>query len=237
MDSVLEKITLYDILGYLLPGSVLILLILYAIEETGTYDVWSLLSDSQGFVYFVFFLISYLIGIALSELMTLVWRIVGRIFKIGKEGIEKADNIAVFHRINQFAKVKVSKRVESQHSDQVVRALKRSGIEDGETEIMDCVKDGTFRQTYMQYMYGYIQKNETYKRIHNYASAYVLYKNVAGALIIGFAFIQYCSRDSGLWIGFMPFLILSIIFIIRAVRFQNKKYDYTIMWFLESFNH
>ena len=28
MDSVLEKITLYDILGYLFPGSVLVLLIM-----------------------------------------------------------------------------------------------------------------------------------------------------------------------------------------------------------------
>ena len=75
MDSVFEKITLYDILGYLFPGSVLMLLFLFGVDAktvVGFFEKWNV---GNGFMYLAFFLVSYLIGIALSELMTYVWKV------------------------------------------------------------------------------------------------------------------------------------------------------------------
>ena len=55
MGAVLEKITLYDILGYLLPGSVLMILMSYGAERAGMSIDPGWWSDSEGFGYFVFF--------------------------------------------------------------------------------------------------------------------------------------------------------------------------------------
>lgn len=214
MDSVFEKITLYDILGYLLPGSVLMLLLLFGTGPEailGYLEKWSL---ENGFLYFVFFLASYLVGIALSELMTRVWkyasRVRSRLFK-GRNGNRK--------------------RIEENYSpEQIAVGLHKMGIEDGATDPTTIVTD--FRQRYMRQIYGVIQGKEDYKRIHNYASAYVLYKNVTGALGIGTIYILINTGRSYLMFC-MTCLFLAMVFAVRAERFQNKKEDYAIVWFME----
>ena len=234
MDSVLEKITLYDILGYLLPGSVLMLLLLYGLKQDELTSAQNQWRDNQGFLYFVFFLVSYLVGIVLSEMMTQIWKIGKWFFKKVRKIVKKGDRIIGIRRVNRFIQRKEDKRTEKLLIEQIAVALKKSGIKDETGVIINSVNDGTFGKRYMQYMYGIIQKYEECKRIHNYASAYVLYKNVAGALLIGAVFIL-CNCDCrNHWFG-VGCILMSLIFIARGIRFQNKKEDYTVIWFLEKF--
>ena len=216
MDSVFEKITLYDILGYLFPGSVLMLLFLFGVDAktvVGFFEKWNV---GNGFMYLAFFLVSYLIGIALSELMTYVWKVGFGIYRRFSKGSNRN-----------------CKRVEEKYSpEEIADVLSKIGIKD-EKEIIKSTIGVSFRERYMQYIYGVIQGKEEYKRIHNYASAYVLYKNVMGALMIGAVYILISMGRSHL-LFCVVCILLAIIFAVRATRFQNKKEDYAIIWFMET---
>ncbi len=216
MDSVFEKITLYDILGYLFPGSVLMLLFLFGVDAktvVGFFEKWNV---GNGFMYLAFFLVSYLIGIALSELMTYVWKVGFGIYRRFSKGSNRN-----------------CKRVEEKYSpEEIADVLSKIGIKD-EKEIIKSTIGVSFRERYMQYIYGVIQGKEEYKRIHNYASAYVLYKNVTGALMIGAVYILISMGRSHL-LFCVVCILLAIIFAVRATRFQNKKEDYAIIWFMET---
>lgn len=208
MDGVLEKITLYDILGYFVPGSLLVVICLLGADPKDLISHLEQWADYKGGLYFVFFLISYLAGIVLSEVMAWAWKPL--IALVGKEN-------------------KIPKEITS---EQILAALKKSGVCDEEDSIKTKMEED-FMGYYFPYMYGIIQKSDSYKRIHNYASAYVLYKNVAGALILG-ACTMLRNDVSNKWIGTVC-IIMSIVFGVRGVRFQEKRNRYAIIWFVEKF--
>lgn len=218
MDGVLEKITLYDILGYLVPGSLLMMLIL--VGGIGREKMLSYLEswgDYKGVLYFAFLLLSYLVGIVLSEVMAWFWK--WKLFKVLVQKIRKSLR-------------KENKIFEMIPTEQIVIALENSGISEDRVSLKSQVEN-SFMERYFSYVYGIIQKCDDCKRIHNYASAYVLYKNVAGALMCGGIVVLINNIENG-WIGILC-IVMSVVFVIRGVEFQDKKNGYAIIWFVEKF--
>lgn len=234
MGAVLEKITLYDILGYLLPGSVLMILVSYGAGQAEMSIDPGWWSDSEGFGYFVFFLTSYLVGIVLSEIMTWVWRVCKWLLSVLKQKCPKTVGV-IFGRIINFLTKGKGKKCTNIWNAEIEEALVKSGVKSGSDKFKKGMEKATLEKEYIQYMYGCIQGIDKYKRIHNYASAQVLYKNVAGALFIGAFFTwRFCDADN-LWM-IIVCIIMGLIFIGRGIRFQKKKFKYTVIWFLEEFN-
>ena len=207
MESTLQKITLYDILGYLLPGSAFLILVLYGMGEEKLSVFLGQWADDQGVLYFAFFVAAYLVGIVLSEIMRWIWPVIRKLYK---------------------------KRPETGLSDEeIAEALKKSGKLEGKGEIKRKVRED-LDSYYMQYMYGIIQKSEDNKRIHNYAPAQVLYKNVSGALFLGALFSIIFGHGAAIWL-YAACFFMSIVFLIREARFEQKKNKYTVIWFVEKY--
>lgn len=227
MDNLFEKITLYDILAYAFSGFIFLLI-------TG-YGKWKSLplsggtEEEQNLPIFCIVLLSYFMGILLSELSSMVMHMCivlksrsydrfrsllpfrGRVnYKRGK-----SEDIGIFGSgvpeetvIGALIKAKVEKSPER---------IKEKGIEN-----------------YVSYMYGIIQVSPEYKRIHNYASAFVLYKNLSAAVCAG-SFILFLNGRFT-WREAMAAAIALMLLISRTIRFNKKKIKYTVIWFVDKFD-
>lgn len=223
MDSLLEKITLYDILGYLFPGSVLMMMVLISYKEC-MLEVLDKLGDNTGILYFVFILISYIVGIAASEAAGVIIKTFGLIKKV-----------SLIKKVAEFIKQKLQWGKREQDKlleEQMISALKKSGIKEDERRIRDNIKNKSIKR-YVKYMYSILQSSSEYKRIHNYNSAYVMYKNMVIVLIIGEA-IMVWNHAANTYVYISCFIIW-ILFMIRCYRFSVKTRDYTVTWFVEKF--
>lgn len=211
MDSIFEKITLYDILGYLLPGGIFTLLS----SSHPLYHAWlnnrELFESGSGYIILCLLLISYVIGVALSELAHILVR------------ARNKDN----EKIQKFL---------SRRNLDPASLINQSGIVagriDSETPLDDC----------FSIMYADIQTDPAYKRIHNYASAEVMSKNMFMALLTGGCFwIFERAYDRGYqgWPPFFEVVLILVIVILTALfwkrwkRFCEKKLRYTFLWFEE----
>ena len=227
MDSLLEKITLYDILGYLFPGSVLVMMILVSYREWMLETLYEF-RDNAGILYFAFIITSYLVGIAASEAAGVVIKIMEFINK-------KASLIIQNMRSKERVKDKSVEKQEKNNfwEDQMISALKKSGVRDDESKIRDNINK-KFTKQYMSYMYGILQSDPDYKRIHNYNSAYVMYKNMAIILVVGTA-IMYLNHAANNYVYISCFIIWTL-FVVRCFRFSEKTRKYTIVWFSDRYN-
>lgn len=211
MDNIVEKITLYDILGYLFPGCILMMMILVSYKKW-TEEMLEKLGDNMGMLYFAFFLVSYLAGIAISETAAIVLAVFKKIiFAIGKRMEEKE---------NKFGE------------NELIFALKKSGIKDDDNTIRNNIQNKS-KNVYMKYMYGIVQSCPEYKRIHNYKSACVMYKNLAFVLLIGD--IVMCWNHAANNVIYVGNFVISVILIVRYYRFLKKIDDYTITWFIDKY--
>ena len=116
--------------------------------------------------------------------------------------------------------------------EELAAALVSSGIMERPDKIKEKINSQGW-QVYMKYMYGLLQSDERYRRIHNYASIVVLCKNVSMALVSGMLFLllyRSCSFILG------TAILLSVVVLIRrGVRFKKKKDTYTIVWFIDKY--
>lgn len=205
MDSIIEKVTLYDVLGYMLPGSLVMLAVGGKLYQ-GT-EVWFVESyqDLNGFVWYGFILLSYLCGILLSELSRMCKRIMAWVG--GKGKIERP----------------VSNEI-------IIAALKKAEvINSGDTQI-DV-------ERYMSYMYSVVQTDQNYKRIHNYASAESMYKNLAFAVFLSAVIVSTYSGGYAWGNVVCPLAggICAVVFWHRHQRFLVKKENYAVSWFVEKY--
>lgn len=207
MDGVLEKITLYDILGYLFPGCVLLMMILTAYKDW-TLKLVAETGDNTGILYFAFFLVSYLMGMAISEGAARIVSLCGKI--AGKCGC------GWLQRKNSW-------------EEPMITALKKSGISNDENEIRRNLKNNS--GDYMNYMYGIVQSSAEYKRIHNYKSACVMYKNMILALIAG-DIMMYWHRAADIRI-YVGCIVICVLLVPRYIRFSAKTNEYTVIWFID----
>lgn len=212
MGNLLEKITLYDILGYMFPGCVLLLFLFLGACSEDFFAFLNRWKENMGILSFLFILASYLCGIILSELTELaVW-------------IKK--------------KIRAGKPVEWEKDaslrEQVAAALIKSGYHETKEDIKTEIENkGLTRTRYMGYMYGAVQGSAEYKRIHDYASAFVLYKNLAAAFAIGTAALALSGKwDFG---ALAAGGVCCLLMINRSIRFYHKKNLYAVVWFLDKY--
>lgn len=194
MDSILERITLYDILGYFVPGSLVMLAVCGMFLSSSDQRGAALYQNYEKLFVYGFILTSYICGILLSE--------------TGRKILDRWAGDTEF----------------SVPDESIKRALEKSGAVTFRNEEKINTTD------YFRQMYNDIQSDSAYKRLHNYASAEVLYKNLSLAMLIS-AGILCCYFPKCFW-GKGVVLAAGIagmkIAWGRARRFSRKKRDYTV---------
>lgn len=217
MNSIIEKITLYDFFGYLIPGAVFMsLLSVRFIQELGS----DILTDLQGFKsqLMVFFLLwSFLSGLVLSELARVISDVVD---KLGLKN-KYVDSVKDTANIDEpMLKEAMQKSKLAENGDNIQYA--------------DLLK-------YLPMIYGAVQSDEKYKRLHNYASSEIMYKNLAAAVLFGgIPEILFLIQKIQGWTikGAVAVWILSVFLLMhRYYRFRIKKSAYSLIWFIEKYQN
>lgn len=211
MESILEKLTLYDLLGYTIPGSMIIIsikLITFLNGQSAGQAVPYGYIEAGGMGLLIGIVLSYVLGIAISEVSGWLFELIVRPDKTydwTEDRMKVTDN-------------------------EVTAALKKAGLL-GSSE---SIGDRKELDNYLERMYADISIDQTYKRIHNYTSALVLYRNLFLAFLISaIMMLGLCVMDSVPICIFL--IILSIIFLKRSIRFRNKKNKYTVWWFVHKY--
>ena len=215
MSSIIEKITLYDFFGYLIPGSLFTSLLCFrGIQEFGN-SITEELSEYKSEFLLLFFLWAFLFGLLLSEAARIIADLIER----------KCLTDRYVSRIRATANI-----------DLVIlgTVIQKSGLADN--AVID--KDAALER-YLPAIYGVVQSDEKYKRIHNYASSETMYKNLSAAVLFGglIEIVYLVQRYQGGWIlGIITVWVLSTVLLVhRYYRFRNKKYAYSLIWFTEKY--
>lgn len=215
MNSIIEKITLYDFFGYLIPGSVFMsLLLVRLIQELGS-DGLTDLKDFKSQLTVLFLLWSFLSGLILSELARVISDFVD------KRGLKDT----YVNSVKKAANIDESMLKE---------AIKKSKL----VENGDLIQN-TNLLNYLPMIYGTVQSDEKYKRLHNYASSETMYKNLTAAVLLGgipeILFLPQ-KLQCGIIAGIVVVWILSVILLMRRYyRFRIKKSAYSLIWFIEKY--
>lgn len=215
MNSIIEKITLYDFFGYLIPGSVFMsLLLVRIIQELGS-DGLTDLKDFKSQLTVLFLLWSFLSGLILSELARVISDFVD------KRGLKD-------RYVNSV------KKAANIDESMLKEAIKKSKL----VENGDLIQN-TDLLNYLPMIYGTVQSDEKYKRLHNYASSETMYKNLTAAVLLGgipeILFLPQ-KLQCGIIAGIVVVWILSVILLMRRYyRFRIKKSTYSLIWFIEKY--
>lgn len=215
MNSIIEKITLYDFFGYLIPGSVFMsLLLVRIIQELGS-DGLTDLKDFKSQLTVLFLLWSFLSGLILSELARVISDFVD------KRGLKD-------RYVNSV------KKAANIDGSMLKEAIKKSKL----VENGDLIQN-TDLLNYLPMIYGTVQSDEKYKRLHNYASSETMYKNLTAAVLLGgipeILFLPQ-KLQCGIIAGIVVVWILSVILLMRRYyRFRIKKSAYSLIWFIEKY--
>lgn len=192
--DLLQKITLYDLLGYALPGCVLLWLWrgldICAMGEVSLVGV------------IVFVGLGYLLGILISEMANLALRAWKR---------------------SRAAKRSIEERMQLNPSA-IKKALRGAGVLPKRTQLDPL----NLMWKYLTYMYMDIQCDHRYSRIHNYASAELMYKNMAFVSMIGIC--VFWQGNQYLYVAACG--ISMALFLMRWWRFEQKRVIYTVYWFV-----
>lgn len=203
MGSILEKITLYDLLGYFMPGSLVTLLVGYGILTSGNTAMGKWYQDYTGLVLYSFIVLSFVCGILLSEIGHILLK------GMGKEIYKLPLPLSI-----------------------VQEAMEKAGLKYPSYDEEHLGK-------YLKDMFSDIQSDPNYSKIHNYASAKHMYKNlmvatIAMVLLSGGYFIRKQDCYSVLWIA-LAGCIITYLFWRRYQRFEEKTRDYTVHWYVEKY--
>lgn len=152
---------------------------------------------------------------AISEIATDIFCILGKVWNF----IKLAFNLPCKNAENFLKKKMIS-------------ALENFGVSSSTSEIEDNINNKS-EKYYMPYMYGTIQSCPEYKRIHNYKSAQVMYKNLALVLIAG-GFVMWSNHIANDCI-YMGSFLLGGLFMVRGYKFSKKTEKYTVIWFVDKF--
>lgn len=201
--ELLQKFTLYDLLGYMLPGGVVVYVVFYEGQNMETVSLQTV----------AFLVFSYLVGILISELMT-------GIRAIALQAVCGLTGKAGKHKKSVYEELGLPKSL----IEEVLHNTKLLG-EDEELE------EEYVPEKYFRHMYSDIQIDTKYGRIHNYASAAVMYKNLTGAFMI----CSCCYLFRTEWKYTTLYLSGAILFAVRELRFRKKQYGYAVHWYVEKY--
>ena len=215
MSSIVEKITLYDFFGYLIPGSLFTSLLCLRGIQGMENSISEELSEYKSEFLLLFFLWAFLFGLLLSEIARIIADFVERSWLKNR----------CVSRIRAVA-----------HIDLVIlgTVIQKSGLADNAV-----IDEDEALKKYLPAIYGVVQSDEKYKRIHNYASSETMYKNLSVAVLFGglIEIVYLVQRYQGGWTwGIITVWVLSVALLVhRYYRFRIKKYAYSLIWFIEKY--
>lgn len=208
--ELLQKLTLYDLFGYTLPGVLAVWLYLYGgdMARMDGFSVGSLC---------MLVILGYVAGALITEVAErLEWAIEKIINKKAKW--ENYTHEKFWCGICE--NYKVSK-------DMVTHALEQAKVTDYDQSfpVDVLVKD------YATYMYSEIQASPEYDRLDTYASAELLYKNMflVSLFTIG---LGICRQQ---YVQIVIGVLGAVFFAIRRVRFAERSRGYAISWFIQKY--
>lgn len=155
MDSIIEKITLYDILGYLVPGCTFLTFVLIRVFWGADSNKMAYFKDGKGLFWGFFILAGYVSGIIISELARLLFFVLLKFLKC--------------------CGIKQNEIIEECLLKEVLIAGNVIKADNQERELFP---------KYFKVIYSNIQTDPAYRRIHNYASAEISCKNLSVALLL-----------------------------------------------------
>lgn len=220
MNSVIEKITLYDLFGYLIPGLVFIILVcagpVYDYKEVREYLV-----DCTGIIVSLGILLGFVVGMIISEIARMLFS--GWVYLMRRIFQKEADSQDLMKVMNKYTGIDV---------DVLKKAIKRSGIPNSQMSL----------EQMLGVMYGDIQIDTCYSRIHGYSSSEVLCKNMvvsilAGGIIESIYLVWYNHSVSCrmMYVCGAIWVFTIYIFARRYKKFKRKKEQYTILWFVQKY--
>lgn len=175
------------------------------------------LEKFNSFFIVAFIVGGYCLGLILSEGSMLINK------KLGYENKIEYDNRAITDEILKKAILNTG-LVEKQELEQ---RLSDEGTEDPQ-------------KIYGNLMYALLQHDEKYKRIHNYGSGKLMYRNLCGAMIVGGIYIIYRifrMKWFHIWV-----IVCGIIYILgigvlhsRYKKYCAKSQEYVRVWFAEKY--
>jgi type IV secretory pathway VirB3-like protein len=235
MNSIIEKITMYDILGYLVPGTLFWVLgvsgkVLELISNGMIQN--DTMGDYSAVLWVAVTVVAYAAGIALSEVMRWVCLVCGW---VASPLCKINFLVLIWEKMKAFFKIE---SVENRLTQQIKQALEKGHYLSAEDRDGNWTVDDV--KKYYKIMYADIQADEKYSRLHSYASSEVFYKNLAAATAAGVA-VDICVFGGG-YGGIIALgreraiaCILVIAFLVRYKRFEKKKMQYTLSWFVEKY--
>lgn len=206
MSTVIEKITLYDLLGYALPGSLPVFtLAAFKLGEASTEELLRI-KDFYALLIFVCIIAGYIVGIVISEF----------------------SNVLLNYKEKKLATVCLTEEKIRVPYNTLAKGLKNAGAVEN-VEII-----GSFEKTmeYWGFMYAMISTDAAYKRIHNYASSETMYKNLSAALLVNSLIILI---SYGLSSYILINCICIFLLFLRWKKFWMLKKVYTVYWFIDKY--
>lgn len=202
--ELLQKLTLYDLFGYTLPG--VIALLLYSGDLSYLADNLTM----GGIVLLI--VLGYAAGVMITELAECLEYLLKKMLGENKinEYWQKVCKVYAITDVKLNDALQKAKLIQSAQNDSVDVIARR----------------------YMTYMYSEIQADPQYNRLHNYASAELLYKNMAVAAVFaaGMGFAQQNMTE--IIIG----VIGAVLFVSRRIRFAERSRGYTVCWFVQKYS-
>lgn len=225
MSTLTEKITLYDFVGYLIPGAVAEgVIILFLLRDIAIpMKVW----DSLGYLLLVFVVVAYIMGVVLSEVSG----------KIANFCIDN-DLFCSQSDVVPCGSKKVTEALQNAgviEKNVVVQVPTEEHSETGETSEKQTWQNNQEvkgLENYYGYMYADIQVTPKYNRLHNYACMELFCRNMAVASI----FVAFCAGFvlAKIEIVIVGFLLAWIFFAQWGLQYSRKMY-YMICWFVQKY--
>ncbi len=212
--ELLQRLTLYDLLGYTLPGAILLIVV-----DSGEMNRFIEEGTLSGLI--IFIAVAYVAGIIISELASWVKAFIQKY----REKCQKEKSWEKFCADNDITVKKIRTAMINAH---MLDKTAETAVDIEKKK----VKDSVYARERMQAMYADIQCDPRYSRIHNYASAVHLYKNMAFVSFVCtiLGIFEYNVCKSVIW-G-----VCTIGFCVRCERFSKKKHEYTVLWFLQKYD-
>ena len=239
MEKVIEKVTLYDLLGYGFPGFFMLFILLIDFINLIPDTTINLVKDHSGIFVVALIVLSHIVGILLSES--------GKKMHILKGLIQK---LPILKRLSQKIYALKGLSSVSGSASQNKNAIYERALEFVNKEDLKAAlsKSGSSYdlndERTADYIYSVIQVNPEFSRIHSYASAEVMSRNTATACLIGgFLALVLCVFryfqlfDNGYRCRFQ-LLAMIVLFLCsrlmyeRSATFSEKKILYACNWFI-----
>ncbi len=214
--EVLQKITIYDLLGYTVPGTIMV-----GVLEVCFFSSWLFDEEYEnylGYICGVTILLGYVLGMVIAEITSLIYE------KVWKKVLAKINRPCQEGELNNLGK------------EVVTKALIQAGIIENGTELSP-----SDIEKYYSYMYADIQSDPKYARVHNYASSELVCKNTAFVLLISSILCIFrknvldSKNENAIAIAVIVVvgILGGFILFLRYLKQKNRKNTYTLDWFVQ----